>query len=120
MFTKCWKCYIELFKQVLLLLLCYFLNKISDPVDTISLPGFSDSSELAYGACIYIKSIQRSGNFSVNLVTSKSKVTPMKKRYSIPRLTLIMHRQPGILTSPRKWKEKFKSSKINAFVTVCS
>ena len=87
---------------MLLLLLCYFLNKISDPVDTISLPGFSDSSELAYGACIYIKSIQRSGNVSVNLVTSKSKVTPMKKRYSIPRLTLIMHRQPGILTSPRK------------------
>ena len=63
---------------------CYFLNEISDPVDTISLHGFSDASELAHGACIYIKSIQRSGNVSVNLVTSKSSVTPMKKRYSIP------------------------------------
>ena len=68
---------------------CYFLNEISDPVDTTSLHGFSDASELAYGAYIYIKSIQRSGNVSVNLVTSKSRVTPIKKRYSIPRLELL-------------------------------
>ena len=51
---------------------CYFLNKTSDPVDTVSLSGFSDASKIKYGACIYIKSIQRSGNISVNLVTSRS------------------------------------------------
>ena len=39
----------------------YFINEISDSVDTISLHGFSDASELAYGACIYTKSIRRSG-----------------------------------------------------------
>ena len=37
----------------------------------------------------YIKSIRRSGNISVNLVTSKSRVIPMKKKYSIPRLELL-------------------------------
>ena len=48
------------------------------------LHGFSDTSELAYGAYI-----QRSGNVSVTLVTSKSRVTPLKKKYSIPRLELL-------------------------------
>ena len=33
---------------------CYFLSEISDPVDTVSLHGFSDASELEYGACIFI------------------------------------------------------------------
>ena len=58
---------------------CYFLNEISDPPDTVSLHSFSDASELEYGGCIYMESIQRSGNVSVNLVTSKSRVTPTNK-----------------------------------------
>ena len=67
----------------------YFLNKITDRVDTILLHGFQDASELAKGACIYIKSIKRSGNINVYLVTSKSRVTRMKKKYSIRRLELL-------------------------------
>ena len=47
---------------------CYFINEISDPVNTISFHGFSDALELAYGACIYIK----------------------KKKYSVPRLELLV------------------------------
>ena len=58
---------------------CYFLNEISDPPDTVSLHSFSDASELEYGGCIYMESIQRSGNVSVNLVTSKSRVAPTNK-----------------------------------------
>ena len=65
---------------------CYFINEISDPIDNITLHGFS---ELAYGACNYIKSIYRSGNIIVKLVTSKSRVIPMTKKYSIPRLELL-------------------------------
>ena len=60
---------------------CYFINEINDPVNTILLlHGFSDVSELAYGACIYIKSIQRSGNINVNLVILRSRIIPMKKK----------------------------------------
>ena len=58
---------------------CYVINEISDPVNTISLHGFSDALELAHGACIYIKSIRHSRNINVNLVTSKSRVILMKK-----------------------------------------
>ena len=64
---------------------------MSDPVDTISLQGFPDASELAKGACIYIKSIQRSGNINVNLVTSKYRVISLKKKYSIPRVILYIY-----------------------------
>ena len=68
---------------------CYSINEISGPVNIISLHGFSDAPELGYGACIYNKSIRRSGNVNANLVTSKSRVIPMKKKYSIPRLELL-------------------------------
>ena len=68
----------------------YFINETSDPVNTISFHGFSDALELAYGACIYIKNIRRSGNINVNLVTSKSRTIPMKKKYSVPRLELLV------------------------------
>ena len=68
---------------------CYFINEISDPIDNISLQGFSDASELAYGVCIYIKSIYRSGNIIIKLMTSKSRVISMKKKYSVPHLELL-------------------------------
>ena len=38
---------------------------------------------------IYIESIQRSGNISVNLVTSESRVTPTNRGWSISRLELL-------------------------------
>ena len=68
---------------------CYYINSVNDPVDKIYLHGFSDASELAYGACVFIKSVKRSGDVSINLVTSKSRVVPLKKSYSIPRLELL-------------------------------
>ena len=68
---------------------CYFINEISNPSDNISLQGFSDASELAYSVCIYIKSIYCSGNIIAKLVTSKSRIIPMKKKYSVPRLELL-------------------------------
>ncbi|XP_065074640.1 uncharacterized protein LOC135698542 [Ochlerotatus camptorhynchus] len=48
---------------------------------------FSDASENAYGACAYLRSENVSGQVKVALLTSKSKVTPLKQQ-SIPRLEL--------------------------------
>ena len=49
--------------------------------------GFSDASELAYGACIYLRSVSDVGQVKTQLLTAKSRVTPLKAP-SIPRLEL--------------------------------
>ncbi|XP_062541424.1 uncharacterized protein LOC134209454 [Armigeres subalbatus] len=48
---------------------------------------FCDASVQAYGACAYTRSVSSSGNVKVVLLTSKSKVAPLKCQ-SIPRLEL--------------------------------
>lgn len=48
---------------------------------------FTDASEKAYGACIYIRSVASSGTVHTHLLTSKSKVAPIKST-TIPRLEL--------------------------------
>lgn len=68
---------------------CYFFEQINDPIDSCYLHGFSDSSSLAYAACIYIKSVHRSQNVDVKLVAAKSRLVPLKKEYTIPRLELL-------------------------------
>lgn len=57
------------------------LNKIKIPRHAIlpaskvlELHGYSDASMKAFGAVIYIKSVDTSGNVKVNLLASKSKV----------------------------------------------
>ena len=70
---------------------CYFITEISDSVNSISLHGFSNALELAYGACIYSKSIRRCGNINLNLVTSKSRVIPIKKNIVFPVLSYWVH-----------------------------
>ncbi|XP_063907426.1 uncharacterized protein LOC135125701 [Zophobas morio] len=56
------------------------------PVRT-ELHGFCDSSQLAYGACIFIKTIQKTGDIKVHLLTAKSRVAPIKTQ-TLPRLEL--------------------------------
>lgn len=70
------------------------VNKISIPRHVISsthisleLHGFSDASEKAYGACLYIKSIKSDGTNKIHLVTAKSRVAPLKT-VSLARLEL--------------------------------
>ena len=60
-----------------------------DSIDKVYLHGFSDASELAYAACIYLKFITKSGQCGVKFVTAKSRIVPAKKKYSIPRLELL-------------------------------
>ena len=68
---------------------CYCCNKHADAIINIELHCFSDSSELAYGGCIYLKFILSSGAVKVTLVTSKTRIVPLNKKITIPRLELL-------------------------------
>lgn len=53
----------------------------------IQLHGFSDASSRAYGACVYVRTIQNDNQVTCSLLCAKSKVSPMNT-VSIPRLEL--------------------------------
>ncbi|KAL0859308.1 hypothetical protein ABMA27_011110 [Loxostege sticticalis] len=48
---------------------------------------FTDSSEKAYGACLYIRSIDSSNSINIRLVASKNRIAPIKPT-TMPRLEL--------------------------------
>lgn len=53
----------------------------------LELHRYSDASEIAYGACIYLRSTSSNGVHSTCLLCSKSRVAPLKS-LSLPRLEL--------------------------------
>lgn len=53
----------------------------------IQIHGFSDASQLAYGACVYLRVTSENGEHRSNLLCSKGRVCPLKT-LSIPRLEL--------------------------------
>ncbi|XP_037823160.1 uncharacterized protein LOC119611586, partial [Lucilia sericata] len=55
--------------------------------DRIELHGFADSSELAYSTAIYIRVIKPDGSITTSLITSKTRVTPIRQ-ITLPRLEL--------------------------------
>lgn len=62
----------------------YFLDK---PKGKIELHGFADSSMKAYAACVYLRTTYLDGSVSCCLVSSKTRVAPLKT-VSLPRLEL--------------------------------
>lgn len=59
----------------------------SDNEKQIEVHGFADASMKAYGACIYMRTTDKDGNITCQLVCAKSRITPIKV-ISIPRLEL--------------------------------
>lgn len=59
----------------------------NDHTRSFQVHGFSDASQEAYGACIYIRSRNVRGEWSSSLVISRSRVAPIKQS-TIPRLEL--------------------------------
>ncbi|XP_055622597.1 uncharacterized protein LOC129766156 [Toxorhynchites rutilus septentrionalis] len=68
---------------------------------------FSDASERAYGGCLYLRSLDATGNVMVRLLTSKSRVAPLKCQ-TIPRLELC-----GALLVSQLFKRVKESIKMN-------
>ena len=56
-------------------------------IDSIELHGFCDASEDAYAGVVYFRVQDMCGNVYISLVTSETKVAPIK-RLTIPRLEL--------------------------------
>lgn len=65
---------------------CYYL--VDKVLVEQQVHGFCDASEKAYAAAVYLRSVYSSGDVSVRLISSKTRVTPMKGQ-TIPRLELL-------------------------------
>lgn len=61
---------------------------ICDAYDKLEFHIYTDASERAYGACIYVRSVNCQGEVSVSLLFAKSRVVPIKP-LTIPRLELL-------------------------------
>ena len=64
---------------------CYFSK--DSHIATVQLHGFSDASENAYAAVVYLRMTDVFGKVQISLVSAKTKVAPIK-RLTIPRFEL--------------------------------
>ncbi|XP_063392468.1 uncharacterized protein LOC134677967 [Cydia fagiglandana] len=76
-----------------------------DPNSVIEIHTFCDSSQDAYGSCLYVRS-ECNGQVEINLLCAKSKVAPLKPT-TIPRLELC-----GALVAARLTERVLKSIRI--------
>lgn len=72
---------------------------LTDDYQDVQLHGFSDASNIGYGACLYVHSRGKNGNIVNRLLYAKSRVAPIKT-ITIPRLELC-----GALLLARLYRE---------------
>ncbi|KAI5641594.1 pao retrotransposon peptidase domain-containing protein [Phthorimaea operculella] len=64
---------------------CMQLNTVS----FAQIIGYADAAQnTAYGACVYLRVVDESGNVRVSLQCSKSRVNPIKQDLTVPRMEL--------------------------------
>ncbi|XP_063897002.1 uncharacterized protein LOC135118557 [Helicoverpa armigera] len=56
--------------------------------DTIEIHGFCDASEKAYACVVYSRVKNSNGDFTTTIIAAKTKVAPLSKKMSLPRLEL--------------------------------
>ncbi|XP_050065913.1 uncharacterized protein LOC126554977 [Aphis gossypii] len=67
---------------------CAIPRKVKpSPTQRVEIHGFCDASEVAYGACIYVRSMDKNGVWHSKLLCAKTRVAPLKGA-TIPRLEL--------------------------------
>ncbi|XP_061717053.1 uncharacterized protein LOC133524913 [Cydia pomonella] len=76
---------------------------LCDSYESLELHIFTDSSERAYGACVYARSINDAGEVFVRLLIAKSRVCPLKP-LTIPKLELC-----GALVGARLYQKVINS-----------
>ncbi|XP_066261289.1 uncharacterized protein [Euwallacea similis] len=81
-------------------------HAIGENAKSIEMHCFSDSSEKAYGACIYLRSLNEIGETNVCLLASKAKVAPLQT-VTLPRLELC-----GALVASRLAKKISQSLRL--------
>ncbi|PIC36583.1 hypothetical protein B9Z55_015517 [Caenorhabditis nigoni] len=79
--------------------------------EEVELTVFTDASEIAYGACIYLKTKKEDhkGQFKVHLLIAKQRIAPKTNPLTIPRLELL-----GIAVGVRLLKYTLKKMQLNA------
>lgn len=50
--------------------------------------GFADASSVAYGCCLYLRTIDEHDNVRTELLCSKSRINPCREKLTTPRLEL--------------------------------
>lgn len=85
--NKTWNSLLEELKSMKTIQIprCYFSQDSS--IVEIQLHAFSDASEKAYAAVLYMRTTYSNGQVQTSLVTSKTTVTPIKKQPNLPRIT---------------------------------
>lgn len=78
----------------------------SDTILPVELHVFTDASQVAYGACVYARSINNDGTVTVRLLIAKSRVAPIKP-VTIPRLELC-----GAMAGARLYEKVANSLRI--------
>lgn len=81
---------------------------ICDSFVRIELHTFSDASMKGYSACVYVRSITEGGDVTVRLLLAKGRVSPLKKKLTMPRLELC-----GALLGAQLAKKAQESLRLN-------